>query len=287
MAQIFLNRSFTIRNFYQGSRLSYDSAGALLGKPEPGYWSRDGMVLISSVKLDSDNQLFLRGERYCIEFDPASGEFNNVRTGDHLEISIHLQASQLNLQSTIAVLQKVFVTAHEKLTDMAPPYWANCLNYKVERPDKHGLWECEAGNTTEVPGIVGRKLVWDMPLPDNSPHSGIRLYLLQHRVAYFEQAAVSPPRLQVAPDPLFKWEQRRVRLDELTCVLSIVVGEDGRARDIFIVTPVGMGLDDDAVAAVQQWRFSPARRDGRPVAIHARVMFLVSSPNTILHSSIN
>lgn len=282
LAQIFVNHSFTVRSFYRGDRLLYDSTGVLVGKADTGYWSRDGMVLISSVKMDSDDQLKMRGERYCIEFDPATGEFDNVRTGDHVEISIHLQPSQLDLQSAIPVLQKVFVTSHEKLVDIAPSYWTNCLSHKISRgPGKHALWECPASDKPSASQISVAKLVWDIPPPDNTLHDGTQLYVLQHRVAYPDEAGVSPPRAQVAPDPVFRWEERRVRLGQLTCVLSIVVGQDGRAHDIFIVTPVGIGLDDEAVAAVREWRFSPARRGGKPVETHARVVFLVSAPNTV------
>jgi TonB family protein len=87
--------------------------------------------------------------------------------------------------------------------------------------------------------------------------------------------------MQVSPDPTFSWEQRRVRLGQLTCILSILIGEDGKAGDISIVTPVGMGLDDEAVRALHDWRFTPANREGKPVSTHARVFFLVSPPNTV------
>jgi TonB family protein len=280
LSQIFVKRSFTLRGFYQGSRLSYNSAGVLTSKAKPGYWSRDGMVLISSVKLASGNQLIMLGDRHCVEFDPASGEFSNVRTGDRVEIWIQLDPSQLTLESVIPVLQKVFITSHEKLADIAPSYWANCLSQKVNRPAKDALWECQADDKTKVPDLTGKKLEWEAPRPDNTLHNGTQLYLLEHRVAYIPEPGVELSRLQVAPDPLFRWEQRRVQLGQLTCVLSIVIGEDGKARDFSIVTPVGMGLDDDAVAAVKDWQFSPAKRDGQPVPIHARVVFLVTQPNT-------
>ena len=280
LTQIFSERSFTIRNFYQGAKLQYDSAGALVSKAETGYWSRDGMVLISSVKILADGHLVMQGERHCVEFDPASGEFENVRTGDHLEISIGLAQSELSLEGVMPVLQRVFITSREKLVDIVPAYWTNCLRQRVNRPGKDGLWECEAADKAKVPDIDGKQIEWDMPLPDTSLHDGTILYSLQHRVAYLREEGVSLPRMQVSPDPLFQWEQRRVRLAQLSCVLSVVIGDDGKASDIYIVTPVGMGLDDDAVAVLLQWRFAPGKRDGKPVPVRARVIFIVTAPNT-------
>ena len=54
-------------------------------------------------------------------------------------------------------------------------------------------------------------------------------------------------------------------------LLSIVVDETGVPRDIRVVRPVGLGLDEKAVEAVQTWRFKPATKDGKAVATHAQV----------------
>jgi TonB family protein len=45
------------------------------------------------------------------------------------------------------------------------------------------------------------------------------------------------------------------------------VDRDGRATNIRVVRGLGAGLDQQAVAAVRQWRFSPARRHGVPVDV--------------------
>jgi protein TonB len=46
-----------------------------------------------------------------------------------------------------------------------------------------------------------------------------------------------------------------------------VVDSDGRTTNIRVVRGLGAGLDQQAVAAVRQWRFSPARRNGAPVDV--------------------
>ena len=50
-------------------------------------------------------------------------------------------------------------------------------------------------------------------------------------------------------------------------LLQIVIGSDGRARDIQIIRKLGYGLDESAVQAVQGWRFKPALKNGDPVAV--------------------
>ena len=50
-------------------------------------------------------------------------------------------------------------------------------------------------------------------------------------------------------------------------MLAMIVGADGQPRDICVQRGLGMGLDQKAMEAVKQWRFDPATKDGRPVAV--------------------
>jgi TonB family protein len=53
--------------------------------------------------------------------------------------------------------------------------------------------------------------------------------------------------------------------------LWLIVDENGLPRDIKVRRALGMGLDDEAIKAVKQWRFQPASKDGRPVAVMINV----------------
>jgi len=81
---------------------------------------------------------------------------------------------------------------------------------------------------------------------------------------------VSAPRTLYAPDPEYSEEARKAKFQG-TVVLWMVVGPDGRPRDIRIARSVGMGLDEKALEAVRTWRFEPARKDGQPVAVQINV----------------
>jgi len=56
-----------------------------------------------------------------------------------------------------------------------------------------------------------------------------------------------------------------------TVLLSIVVDERGIPRDIRVVRPLGLGLDEKAIEAVRHWRFRPGMKNGRPVNVRATV----------------
>ncbi len=81
---------------------------------------------------------------------------------------------------------------------------------------------------------------------------------------------VSAPKAMYAPDPEYSEEARKAKYQG-TCVLWLVVGSDGRPRDIRIARSLGLGLDEKAIEAVKQWKFEPAMKDGRPVAVQINV----------------
>ena len=45
------------------------------------------------------------------------------------------------------------------------------------------------------------------------------------------------------------------------------VDEDGKPRNLQIARPLGAGLDDKSVEAVETWKFEPAQKDGKPVRV--------------------
>jgi protein TonB len=81
---------------------------------------------------------------------------------------------------------------------------------------------------------------------------------------------VSAPRALYSPDPEYSEEARKAKYQGAV-VLWLVVGVDGKPRDIQIRRPLGMGLDQKAIEAVQSWRFEPAMKDGKPVAVQINV----------------
>jgi TonB family protein len=280
LTQLFVGRSFTIRNFYRGGHLHYGSDGKLLDKADPGFWSRDGMVQFSSVKLSKGGALIMEGNRYCVQFEPENGEFVNVRTGDKVALEIQLRPDQASLEALIPVLQTVLLSQRDRLADLVPTYWTNCLARSVFRKDKHSLWECDAKDGVRAPDFEAKNVVWDLPPPDNSLHTGRTRYLLQRRVAYLSGPGLKAPTLLGAADPFFDWLQQRTSVGDMTLVLSFTVGEDGTPHDVLIVSPVGMGVDDEAAQAVSKWKFKPGSYGGTPCPVHARVFFDIRPTNT-------
>jgi TonB family protein len=77
---------------------------------------------------------------------------------------------------------------------------------------------------------------------------------------------VSAPSVLYSPDPEYTEEARQAKYQGI-CVLWLVVGPDGRPRDIKVTRSLEMGLAQKAVESVRQWKFEPAKKDGQPVAV--------------------
>jgi len=56
-----------------------------------------------------------------------------------------------------------------------------------------------------------------------------------------------------------------------TVVLSVDIDQHGVPQNIQVTRGLGLGLDQNAIAAVSQWRFQPATKDGAPVTVQAKV----------------
>jgi TonB family protein len=82
---------------------------------------------------------------------------------------------------------------------------------------------------------------------------------------------IAPVAIQSKPAPVYTEEARRVRV-EGDVVVQVVFSATGEIRIVGVVKGLGHGLDEAAVAATRQIRFTPARRDGHfvdyPATIH-------------------
>jgi TonB family protein len=83
---------------------------------------------------------------------------------------------------------------------------------------------------------------------------------------------ITPPRVVSKVDPAYSESAREIHYTG-TVLLSLVVMPDGAPVNVQILLPLGAGLDEKAVEAVNQWRFQPGTRksDGQPIAVQAQV----------------
>lgn len=101
------------------------------------------------------------------------------------------------------------------------------------------------------------------PAQDNSPHTPVIVY---DRVGN----GITAPKAIYDPNPDYTDRARKKKIRG-PVVVSIVVTEDGDVREAKVVTSLDKDLDKQAVKIVSTWKFEPATKDGKPVAVRIKV----------------
>jgi protein TonB len=83
---------------------------------------------------------------------------------------------------------------------------------------------------------------------------------------YHVGGGVSAPVIIRNVDPEFSEEARKAKFSG-NVMVSLIIDENGNATHVRVVRGVGMGLDENAIAAVRQDKFRPAMKDGKPVKV--------------------
>jgi len=74
-------------------------------------------------------------------------------------------------------------------------------------------------------------------------------------------------------------EQARQARVEGNLILTLIITAKGKPENIRVIKSLGNGLDEEAVIAAQQWRFTPGTYGGRPVAVAARMSIWFTNCN--------
>jgi periplasmic protein TonB len=92
----------------------------------------------------------------------------------------------------------------------------------------------------------------------------------QGNVFWPGKGGVTAPRPIFDPDPEYSDAARKAKYQG-SVLLWLIIGPNGRPRNIRVQRSLGMGLDEKALDAVSRWRFQPATLNGQPVAVQINV----------------
>jgi TonB family protein len=156
--------------------------------------------------------------------------------GGKLRIHVAKLVSDVDSDATLnAIFSRIFIELGEDLRPMLPDCWAYYLE-GTDSQSRLAAWKAS---------LEKRKVVTIRPA-DAPP------------------GKIAPPHLVDSPDPKYT-KEARLHLIEGLSVLRTVIDVTGTPGNIAIVQPLGMGLDEQAVLALEQWKFQPATLNGEPV----------------------
>lgn len=96
---------------------------------------------------------------------------------------------------------------------------------------------------------------------------------------------VSSPIVVHTVTPQFSEQARKEKVGG-TVLVNLIVDAHGQPQNVHILRGVGMGLDEQALIAVKQYRFKPAIEGGKPVPVelNVEVNFQIFDGPKVLHS---
>jgi TonB family protein len=232
-----LNAPLYLRGFWKSDKLNFDSVGKLQGDSETPF--RLSGVEITKVDLQS-KKLALEGRRVAVVFDQFTPQRVVLQAGKirkHDE-QIHIEIDAPPGGDYTSALDAIFAGDLASLVPSLPAVWQNFAT-------KHLMPSSPPPNPrTERP-----------TQSDGTRKIG---------------GGVQPPRLTHQVEPAFD-EYARANKISGKCLINFIVGSDGEPSHLTILRPLGAGLDEEALKAVQQYVFAPALEDGRPVAVEINI----------------
>jgi TonB family protein len=239
-----INRPLYLRGLWQEDGLHFDPAGNLIGTSHTLPFTLCG-IEIKAVEL-KPKSLLLEGRRVGIEFDNNTPHRIVIVTGSPQhsgfdeEMRVEIDAPP-NGDYT-AALDAIFT---DDLASFVPSLRFAWQLYAT-RHFLHGPPPPDPNPDQPAAPPAEPKLdPWTPPASAKGAGGDTPAHLIK---------SVPPQYNQYA----------RVNRIAGNCLISLVVGRDGKPSHVNIMRPIGFGLDEEALRVVEQSVFTPAIVDGQP-----------------------
>jgi TonB family protein len=223
--------------FSTGRDQKFDSAGRSLSMAKSSGWLLYGGIYVEKLNLSSDT-LQLEGHRATSYVEKNSAKRLLLTYDKTRHVEIHLDRPLNSMDDADAIMDRIFFLGPDAAEHIKPEFRRagdNTPDDQIFHVSKHAF---------RRPGDNAQEAAADLD----------------------KEGIVLPPRPTYTPEPEFS-EQARHAKYQGTVVLWIVVDKAGKLSRIRLERPLGMGLDENAMEGVKKWRFTPATRNGEPVAV--------------------
>jgi len=241
-------KNLLLRGLFQDSFLRYDLSGALKNTGQVGSWTTS-FVYIRSLEINSD-AVQIKGLRVAQVFDPKERRFAAVRSNLDVVIRIEKDFSEPSSEKQFeTALAKVFVDPQESLAPVVPDYWHWVVtHYKYD----------------------GQRDPTSGPTPDPPPATSGAIAAPSLERLVREGGNVKAPAGVRTSEPAYNELGRSLSVQG-TSVVWLIVDEKGNPQRVRVGRPLGAGLDEQALDAVMKWKFQPATKDGKAIAVQIAV----------------
>lgn len=257
-----------LRGKYVENELTFNSEGNIIGDATPGPFSVSA-IEISKDRLSSDS-LELEGYRATLIY---TGKSEPVQTADikfiHSAERVHIviKLDPAHPEGLGQLLAKIFATSVDDA--LSNKTWAqrNSELFTV------GSLASQTPGQSPISPSVTRADSGSLASPDNPfGLSTQKISAEQEKLSavYSPSDRVTAPHMIHSVNPAFSDYARKKKISGI-CIVSLIVDKDGFPIHIRMVRSLDPSLDQNAIAAVSQYRFAPAMHHLHPVAVEVNI----------------
>jgi len=218
-------------------------------------------VSLSSRRLTIEaDRLFVLNDGQAFRFHQSGGKGSDKKPKKESRVRLDVDADGATGETVGTAFSKIFLTSQDRLADLVPDPWKPCV--LAASTGKGGGQYKACGFPPEFSAIPG--VVYSLNENSALDQAAIHEWKSQNSPHPRIGKGLSPPRPISHPDPGFSEQARRAKYQGVV-IVSIFVDKTGETRNLRIVHPLGMGLDQKAVETVSKWRFDPAMKDGEAI----------------------
>jgi TonB family protein len=240
-----------LRGMYSDRDLNFDAQGNPTTPATPGPFS------ISAVKVEAvhvgGGVLQIEGVR-CVILNPSGNDdprsLSQVRFVPASPVNIVIAEDPSHPDALRSAVNKVFALSLDDAVSGKSPAERRYVLFTLAVMPGPGQPLSPAVSNQEIPD------------PTN-PADSIRVYKTG-------QVGLINPRAVYTVDPAFTEDARKKKLNG-TYIVGMIVDTQGFPIRVHMIRSPDPGLEENAIAAVSQYRFSPATLNGKPVPVELAV----------------
>jgi len=241
IAERLIGKQLFLRGFWAKDDLKFDAKGQIEAPAAETVSFTESGIDVRSVRVNG-NSLVIEGQRMALEFLP-NDEIRRVPAKTELDPGvINVEIEGDGSGNFDKALDVVFAKDLAALAPSLPTYWQAYAMTHFLPVNEDGSAKLERESFT--------KAAFE-PTEKSAVHVG---------------GSVKPPTLVHTYNPTFT-DLANAQKFTGNVKLYLWFDSDGKVSHVSVAKPAGLGLDEAAIAAVQQYQFQPATRDGNAVTV--------------------
>lgn len=238
----FMDKPLYLRGWWRNDNLHFGPSGRLINDSKLITFTLGGFDL-KKIQIKKD-KLVLEGTRVGLEL--AQGQITRVPLHESIKIEVDTAPNG----NYFPALDAIFVDGLAGLVPSMPTYWQDYAKKNFPPPSL-------ATPATEPVASLRPDPLLEIPHPSAQK---------PYRIG----GGIKPPRLLHSVEPPTPEAVHNLKYGGTT-LINLWVGPDGIPSHLNIVDAAGMGLDECALAAAQQYKFAPAMKDDKPVLVELNI----------------